>query len=267
MTCATDSDPREDFEDDGWDSDAVLIDGRWVDRTPKRLERVPMMRCETRLMPWLSPQLPLAVSVPWVIAKDPFKVRHELIPGSPCPGIDPRHGEAIGPFLSALHRVDPVGAVALGVPDAQTIHDEQQTTHDRFRLEVISRLPSDAWAAAQALLERASLPPTRTCLTHSDLGPDHIRVIGHTVTGVIDWADACINDPAIDLAWVLNGTSAGFAHSVVKAYGVDEELARRAHNLYQIGPWHEVIYGLDAHQPEVVDTGIAGVLRRLRGGA
>ena len=50
------------IEDNGWDSRAWL-DGDWLHREPRRAEVRPRLLAETRLLPWLAPQLPLPVPV------------------------------------------------------------------------------------------------------------------------------------------------------------------------------------------------------------
>jgi aminoglycoside phosphotransferase (APT) family kinase protein len=35
-------------------------------------------------------------------------------------------------------------------------------------------------------------------LIHGDLGAEHVLVDGDRITGVIDWGDAAIGDPAVD---------------------------------------------------------------------
>jgi hypothetical protein len=49
--------------DNGWDSRAWL-DGDWLHREPRRAEIRPRLLAETRLLPWLAPQLPLPVPIP-----------------------------------------------------------------------------------------------------------------------------------------------------------------------------------------------------------
>lgn len=46
-----------------------------------------------------------------------------------------------------------------------------------------------------------------------DLGPGHLLAQDGALTGVIDFGDAHIGDPAVDLAWALNGTSPAFAEA------------------------------------------------------
>jgi aminoglycoside phosphotransferase (APT) family kinase protein len=117
--------------------------------------------------------------------------------------------------------------------------------------------------AARRLLDRVGQRSPRVCLVHGDLGPQHVRVRGGQVTGVIDWGDAVIGDPALDLAWPLHGTSAEFADAVAASYGLDAATAARALDWHLLGPWHEVTYGLDTDQPAFVRSGLAGVEQRL----
>src|SRR4029078_5730927 len=75
----------DDF-DGGWDKRVTLVDGRWVDPTPRFPDREPQLRREAALLPWLGPLLPLPVPAPTVVSEDPFTVRHAYLPGSRCPG-------------------------------------------------------------------------------------------------------------------------------------------------------------------------------------
>lgn len=68
---------------EGWDSVATLVDGRWVERRPKRDEVRAWLLRETRVLPWLAPQLPLTVPIPLVWRENLLVIRHELVPGEP----------------------------------------------------------------------------------------------------------------------------------------------------------------------------------------
>jgi aminoglycoside phosphotransferase (APT) family kinase protein len=256
------TDPTDDF-DSGWDNRVRLVDGRWVERTPRFPDREPQLRREVALLPWLAPQLPLPVPVPEVVAEDPLTVRHAYLPGGPCPGTSPTQGGAVGAFLRALHTVDPDQAVRHGAPDAGAAFAEVLSTIARMADDVLPLLPRHVVAAAEALLERMTTRPAHPRLSHGDLGPEHIRVAGESVTGIIDWGDSCVRDPAIDLAWTVFGASRAFADRVVSAYGADETLLARGRDFHLLGPWHEVLYGLGPGGPAYVDSGIAGVVGRL----
>jgi aminoglycoside phosphotransferase (APT) family kinase protein len=254
--------PEDDF-DGGWDNRVTLVDGHWVDRTPRFPDREAQLRRETVLLPWLAPLLPLPVPVPEVVSEDPFTVRYAYLPGGACPGTSPAHGTAIGHFLRALHTVDRDEAVAHGARDAAATHAETVATLARMERDVLPLLPEALLAAGRALLGRMSSPPPHTAVVHADLGPEHIRVMGQRVGGVIDWGDSCIGDPALDLAWTVLGSAPAFADAVVAAYEPDPALLARARDWHLLGPWHEVLYGLGDGGAAFVESGLAGTVTRL----
>ncbi len=249
--------------DNGWDTRATLVDGRWVDRTPRRPEVEPQVRREVALMPWLAPQLPLAVPVPWVVSEQPLTVRHALIDGDACPGTAAAHGHAVGLFLRALHSVKPDTAVFEGARDAASSFAEAQAVRDRMATDVLPLLPAAVRDGGHALLGRLSVPPPDARLVHGDLGPVHIRVVGDEVTGVIDWGDCGVGDPALDLAWTRYGAGPAFAAALGTSYRPGEALLARARDWHLLGPWHEVVYGLETDQPTYVESGLAGATTRL----
>ena len=150
----------DDF-DNGWDTKATLVDGRWVDRTPRRPVIEPQVRREVALMPWLSPRLPLPVPVPRIVSEDPFTVRHALIVGRACPGTSAAHGRAVGSFLRALHSVDAEEAVRAGARDAAASFAEAQEIRDRMVADVLPLLSRAVRAAGQALLRADVRPAAR----------------------------------------------------------------------------------------------------------
>ena len=215
-------------------------------------------------MPWLSPRLPLPVPVPRIVSEDPFTVRHALIVGRACPGTSAAHGRAVGSFLRALHSVDAEEAVRAGARDAAASFAEAQEIRDRMVADVLPLLSRTVRAAGQALLERMSVPPPDPRLVHGDLGPEHIRVVDDVVTGVIDWGDCGVGDPALDLAWTRYGSGPDFAAALEAAYSPDDEVLARGVDWHLLGPWHEVLYGLDTDQPAYVESGLAGATTRLQ---
>ncbi|MFD4637582.1 phosphotransferase [Lentzea sp. NPDC058436] len=233
---------------EGWDSTAVLVGGRWVERRPRRPEIGPQLVRESVVMPWLAPRLPLPVPVPVLVSSDPVVARHELVPGEELVSPNAVQGRQLGEFLRALHAAPVSEAVALGVgPMALPV--------ERFRAEV--RVPG-----GEELLAKINGLPADT-LVHGDLGPEHVLGRDGVLTGVIDFGDLHVGDAAIDLAWALHSTPPEFADAVAHAYGVTDELRARALIWHQLGPWHEVLYGNDIGDPEIAKIGLAGVQERL----
>lgn len=248
----------------GWDSVATLVDGRWVDRRPRRVEDAGRLRMETQLMPWLAARLPLAVPEPRIAAVEPLVVRHALVAGEPIDTLSADNGFVLGRFLRALHAVDLAAAVAHGLPTARETARDRDETVARFRSEVTPLLPAPHRAAATNLLDAIGGLPADT-VVHGDVGPEHVLCTDERLTGVIDFSDAHAGDPAIDLAWVLHATPHEFSCAAARAYGVTRHLRERAFRWHQLGPWYEVLHGLDHDEPAEVRSGLDGVLRRLTG--
>ncbi|MET9338481.1 aminoglycoside phosphotransferase family protein [Nonomuraea sp. NPDC003804] len=242
----------------GWDSVATLVDGRWIERRPRRPEVAGLLMMETTVMPWLAPQLPMRVPVPHVAGDDPLVVRHEAVPGDPVRELTAAHGRQVGAFLGALHRADVGEAVARGLPDDAV--KGREALVERLRDVVVPLLPDPR--PAHALLDRVAGLPADT-VVHADLGPEHLLSEGGELTGVIDFSDAHVGDRALDLSWILYGTPRPFADAVAAEYGVSEQERDRALVWHRLGPWHEVLHGLDTDDPSSVESGLAGVVTRL----
>ena len=214
-------------------------------------------------MTWLAPQLPVPVPEPTIVRDEPLRVRHRLLVGEPLEDGPRTIGTALGAFLRALHAVPSADAERHGALDADAARDVLSGEIGRMRREVLPLLDDDAATQGARLLASAAATPPSLALAHADLGPEHILVADGAVAGVIDWTDARVTDPAIDLAWLLNGAPAPVAAAVGEAYGVDDSMRRRAHAWHQLGPWHEVLYGVDTGEDGYVRSGLAGVRKRL----
>lgn len=133
-------------------------------------------------------------------------IAHRLLPGRSLldrPDVDPaRLAPALGSFLSRLHHM-PLDEVA-GLAD----HDDAPPQAWREETSVAYREVAAQLAVAdQHRIEDflAAPPPSgspASVFCHNDLGAEHLLVGGEpaSVTGVIDWADAALADPAHDLA-------------------------------------------------------------------
>ncbi len=213
---------------------------------------------EARLLPRLAPSLPIGIPVPirsgrrWSLAR--------RIAGEPI-GADANAalGTDLAYFLRAVHAFPLADARRLGVPEERRAQDVET-----FRTLVLPLLDGDERRSGDALLTEHEVATFDGALTHADLGPAHVLVSGGRISGVIDWTDARIGDPAVDLGWALYGTKPQFAVALTEAYGVGDKLARRAHLYHALGPWHEVVYGLRGNG-RFVASGLEGVRSRLPG--
>lgn len=276
----------------GWDSAVIEVNETWIFRFPLRPEVVAAHRREIALLPELAAMLPAAVpdfERLWpggAAYAEPF-MGYRKIDGVPLRRPIRRQWRAalaagLAAFLAALHRFPTDRAAALtGLADgAGAWRAEYATVYGMMRERVIPLLDPAPRAAATALFE-GHLGDDRNfafrpAVIHHDLGPEHILVepASGRLAGVIDWSDVVIGDPAIDLAALLH-LDADFAADVMERYlgGLAgdgdaaepiEALRERARFYAKVGPFWEVLHGLASNQPRYVESGLAGVLARLR---
>jgi len=249
---------------EGWDTMATAVEGRWLDRVPRFPDAEVQLRNEVRLMPRLAPLLPLTVPVPIVLDESPLRVRHRLVPGELATSarLTRDDGCRMGEFLRALHDMPVNIYVESGVPEQTVARAELLATLERMLHRVLPLLPSDQQDTGQALLRRVALRTPAT-LVHGDLAAHHVTSDAGRIVGVLDWKDARVADPAVDLAWPLYGASEGFAEGVAAAYGATDEELARALDWHRLGPWYEVMWGLGPGGSAFVDSGLSGITRLL----
>lgn len=243
----------------GRDCVVTLVEGRWVERTARHPDAEARLRREAAVLPRLAAQLPVPVPVAQVWAEEPLRVRHRLIPGTPADhcALTADDGHTVGALLRALHDLGPPADLDLGVDMAALLN--------RCRRAVLPLLSPTVRDAGEALLQRLAGHPGGH-LTHGDMGPVHLLRAEPEgpITGVIDWADIGLRDPAYDLAWLLHGAAPEpFRTAVATAYDVTEDDRARAADWFALGPWHVVLHGLDHRDASMTTTGLQRAEERL----
>jgi len=110
--------------------------------------------------------------------------------------------------------------------------------------------------ALLAELRRAARP---VALLHHDLALEHILVApdGARLTGVIDWGDIVLGDPALDFVGLARACSAATLTALLAAYGpVDEGFQRRIAWYGRLAPFHLLGFGLDIADAAIVAEAI-----------
>ena len=106
---------------------------------------------------------------------------------------------------------------------------------------VLPLVPEEHQEPGRALLHDWSRR-TPTTLVHGDLGPTPAGPRGR-VSRRIDWTDARVADPALDLAWVAvrraRAVRRGRRHGVRR----HRRRAARALDWHRLGPWYEALWG------------------------
>lgn len=239
----------------GWDNAVFVVGDAWVFRFVHRATALDGAVHERAVLGALPPDLPLAVprptfighptpAVPWPFWGGPLIRGTEIADaGLPDEGRTAL-GSAVGAFLRRLHRPEnvPLGIDASRRAGAQLWTDPWQRTDPsviapRAR-QTVDRLvaagamaPDDAVAAV--LTEGARLGPAtgEPVLSHGDLHVRHVLVDADGApTGVIDWGDVCLADPAVDLMFGYLALTGRAREAFQDAYGpvtTEQELRAR----------------------------------------
>lgn len=199
------------FLGSGWDNQAFLVDEIWVFRFPHRKLAVELINKERRWLPALAKQLPLPTSSPIWIGEPselfPFPFAGSLfIPGQSLDRAfqsEERLAHCIGDFLRKLHDF-PI----LGDPPS----DDLRRADIPIRVELLRKqvsvggFNSDDELAIERAFEAAqnARPGKNRTWVHGDLYPRHVIVHSHgEVSGIIDWGDLHVGDPALDVSIVF----------------------------------------------------------------
>lgn len=198
---------------------------------------------ERRWLPLLAPRLPLPIPVP-VRSGAPSERSPKIwtvmtwVPGLPLDHGSITRGEhaadTLAGFLRALHVAAPSDAPV--DTTGRGAHPKECTDgFDHFFYSVdADAIGSDA-ADVRAVWNDAVAAPAwdrPPVWVHGDLHPANVIITDGTLTGVVDFGDVFVGDPAADLAagWVL--LPAGMAARFFAAYAeADEATVRRARGL------------------------------------
>jgi aminoglycoside phosphotransferase (APT) family kinase protein len=194
----------------GWDNRTFRLGDDMSVRLPSHRRYVAAVEKEHAWLPRLAPHLPLPIPAPLAIGAPgegygwPWSVNRWLVGDAAAAApIDDRRQFAadLAAFLSALQRIDASeGPLAgshsfwRGGPLA-TYDDETRRSIAALGASIDTDAASEVWDAALAAAWRG--PPV---WVHGDVAPGNLLVSDGGLSGVIDFGQACVGDPACDLA-------------------------------------------------------------------
>jgi len=196
---------------EGLDNAAHEVNGELIVRTSKEADparRAESIRREAELLAAVVRISTLPVPEPVFADPEAGIIAYRRLPGLPLldqPVAEPAClAPALGRFLGRLHQIPLEEVEHLVERDAYPPSAWLRDAEQDYR-KVSWRLPARACRRIEGFL--ASTPPAEPralALCHNDLGSEHVLVDAGagTVTGIIDWTDAAVTDPARDLSLV-----------------------------------------------------------------
>jgi aminoglycoside phosphotransferase (APT) family kinase protein len=233
---------------------------------------------EARLLEHVADLSPVAVPRPLFVAAGAGCLAYFKLGGVPLLDVaEPRRSRyglsiapALGRLLTAMHNAPVDRMAALVAADDDSLADWQRDAAALYA-GVAAELPPARRPRVEAFL-RAAPPPdaARAVFSHNDLGIEHVLVDaaardadlrdadlrdaylrdadGVTVTGVIDWSDAAIVDPAADFGRILRDLGDAPFDLVLRNYRTDGDdvaaLRRRAEFYARCKVLEDLAYGI-----------------------
>lgn len=186
----------------------------WIVRTPRRADVVDAARREARVLALVRPRLPVAVphwrvfapdviayprleGVPAVTVGVSGPTWNLLDPAAPSPTFLASFGQA----MAALQRIDVEEARRAGVVVRSLDEGRQALALAMEQTRAALSPPEALWARWHRWLDDPAGWPQHLALIHGDLHPGHMLLDEDTtLTGILDWTEAQVSDPSIDLA-------------------------------------------------------------------
>lgn len=262
-----------DFEliDGGWTCHTYRVDGSWIVQLPRTSYAEERLLRQIEVLPELEREISVAVPMPELVSLDPVCMGYRAIEGVPCDAAagDGMWPERLGRCLYDLHMVPPE-FLGMRASSAEAVRDSRRAEWVRLRdlaephLERVDAL--EASAAIDAMFDDDAIWRFATCVTHGDLGPEHVLVTpSGDLAGVLDWEEAGVGDPAWDFAWWLQASPL-VGERALAAYGgiPDAGFMTRAALSFVLMPLHDLEHGVDAGKPDLVASGAGGFLHRAK---
>ncbi|EOO15419.1 aminoglycoside phosphotransferase family protein [Bacillus cereus] len=259
--------------EEGWDNITVIINDELLFRFPRKLEYANRIQLEKELCTILS-HLLQEIEIPkyHLLYKNncntvPFCSYYPLIHGEPLTTeivtkLEKKELKAIitqlATFLAALHSIPLKRTETLGFPIEKTFTywKELQTKLNQYLTNSLTSLQK---SALNRLFENFFTCITKStfqnAIIHADFTHHHILFnnLHKTISGVIDFGDAQIGDPAFDFTGLYYDFGREFTTSVYEQYSAlishrDPLLIHRITTFYQYSPLlHNLIYNIETN--------------------
>ncbi|WP_029135974.1 phosphotransferase family protein [Nakamurella lactea] len=252
--------------DSGSDHDVYVVDGTLLIRFGRDGAGSP--EPEASLLRRLGGLLTVPVPQPVFSDERTGALACRLLPGTPLLSIarDIRNewragvGAALGTMLADLHQLttDDLGGCPVdGAPPAESLADAI-----RSFAEISTDVPAGLRGAMADFLDSRPPPPGPKVFSHNDLGIEHVLVEPATgsITGIIDWSDAAMCDPARDFGLLLRDLGDDALERAYRSYrrtggpiDVDQQFRTRCLFHARCALLEDWAYGRDTGRSDYID--------------
>lgn len=170
---------------------------------------------------------------------------------------------SIGHSIAAIHSLPVSVVIDAGLPTLTASECLRASVALVDRAEGSGRIPQallDRWDKVITHSELWQFQPT---VIHGGLGADSLLVDHDTVSGVLDWGQLRIGDPATDLHWLLAGTLPAVGETAFDAYAIARQqpvdrafrLRSRFYAELELARW--LLHGVDTDDESIIDDAVS----------
>ena len=221
---------------EGWDNKAYLVNQQYIFRMPHRTVAAPLIERENAVLKYLQSIINLQIPNP-EFAGNPCEIYPYHFHGYPIiPGKSGCHAQLtatsrrgsipkLALFLKQLHSITEAKAYEIG---AETqVFDRTNMAHlielmrervAKINTQNIATINMQAFEHELQITKSIRLPDNKV-LVHGDMYCRHLMFNQNELTGVIDWGDVGINNPAVDSAIVFSFYPKAWHQSFFDIYG------------------------------------------------
>jgi aminoglycoside phosphotransferase (APT) family kinase protein len=256
------------------DFDSALltaVDGsHWIIRAPRNQDAENTQSTEMIALRALSAgvraRLPFAL--PSVAGQAPLPptraVVYEFVFGGrlSMSELSPELAESIGIAIAAIHSLPTSVATDVGLPRLTAADALKGSVGIVDRASATGLVPSILLSRWERAVEDESLWQFQPTVIHGSLASDALLTADDRVSGILNWADFKVGDPASDLKWLLAGVQPAIADVVFESYAEARQVAfdnqvRQRTMFYaelELARW--LLHGTGVRNAEIVDDAI-----------
>ncbi|MBF6078585.1 phosphotransferase family protein [Nocardia beijingensis] len=261
---------------EGEDNVAYEVNGELIVRFTKESDpesRAARVINEAGLLAAIAGVSPLPVPEPCFSVVERGCLAYFKLPGRPLIDLPASQRSAraqsiatvLGRFLAAVHAV-PVDRMADFVDTDDQPKAVWLDEAARIYETITDMVPEAHRPAVEVFLDaRPAADRYGLVFSHNDLGIEHVLVepVSATVTGVIDWSDAAIADPAYDFGLIYRDLGPSALDAALRAYRASAEDSRaireRAAFYARCGVLEDLAYGIENGLRGYLDKSLAAL--------
>ena len=236
---------------EGWDHYVIILDNKYVFRFPRNKHYMAKLENEISLLGYLKDKVKISIPNYTYVAQDKTFAGYELIHGQqlkkkvfkklPKKTIE-NIVKQMADFLSTLHKT-PMSVAKNYNPKSKSTKVEYSEIISRTRKHIIPKLGKRDKILTEAFFKdlKSYLNFPNKVFVHRNLYSSHILVDKKGITGIIDFSDKRIDDPARDFTELWDYGEA-FVNDVYKLYKgpKDKDFIERSLAYYKTIPFKEM---------------------------